>query len=113
MRQQDKPWEKVGMTRATWYRRGKPTEPRKPPNTANMRTVADQAKTLGASSTRSFQRMMRVLGSELAGYVHAGQLSISQVDRILSSPEKMRRYHEMVAEAKAKPKPSDGDDGIS
>jgi hypothetical protein len=102
MRQQDKPWEEVGMTRATWYRRGKPTEPRAPAKTANMRTVADQAKTLGMTSTRSYQRMMRVMTSELAHLYHSGQLSISQLDKILSSPEKMRRYHEMVAEAEAK-----------
>ena len=26
MRQTPKPWEAIGMSRATWYRRGKPTE---------------------------------------------------------------------------------------
>jgi hypothetical protein len=66
MRQKDKPWEKVGMSRSTWYRHGRPAEP-KP--TINL--IKDQAKAFGASSTRSYQRMMRVLGSELAPYVHA------------------------------------------
>ena len=65
VRQKIKAWENVGISRATWYRKGKPTEPQRPAKTANMRTVADQAKTLGASSTRSYQRMMRVLSSDM------------------------------------------------
>jgi hypothetical protein len=98
VRQKIRHWENLGSSRATWYRRGKPTEPRKPPNTANMKTVADQAKTLGASSTRSYQRMMRVLSSDMAGYYHSGQLSIAKIDRLLGSPA----IRAMVAAAKRK-----------
>jgi hypothetical protein len=96
VRQKIKAWENLGISRATWYRKGKPTEPRKPPNTPGMRTIADQAKTLGASSTRSYQRMMRVLSSDMAGYYHSGQLSIAKIDRVLGSPA----VRAMVAAAK-------------
>jgi hypothetical protein len=98
VRQKIKAWENVGISRATWYRKGKPTEPQRPAKTANMRTVADQAKTLGASSTRSYQRMMRVLSSDMAGYYHSGQLSIAKIDRMLGSPA----IRAMVAAAKRK-----------
>jgi hypothetical protein len=84
MRQQDKPWEKVGMSRATWFRHGKPTKPRK------RNTVHDRAKAHDASSTRSFQRMMRVSRSELADWTGRGLFSIAQADRILSDPERLR-----------------------
>jgi hypothetical protein len=102
MRQQDKPWEALGMSRATWYRHGKPTKPRK-----KVKNVHELAKFVGASSTRSYQRMMRVMSSELVGYFHAGQLSISQADRILSSPE-LRQSFERLSK---KPPPPDDDAG--
>src|SRR5262245_3967868 len=90
MRQQQsaRPWEKIGISRATWYRRGKPTEkPRKP------KTVPEIAAQVGASSTRTYYRMMRVLGSELAPLVHSGQLSMTRADRMLGGdPEQLRRF---------------------
>src|SRR5262245_17128917 len=49
MRQSPKPWEAIGMSRATWYRHGKPTE--KP----TRYTQADVAKILGIS-LRTTQR---------------------------------------------------------
>ena len=48
---QAKPWEAIGISRATWYRHGKPTE--NPPRTS----IARAARTMGASSTRTFQRI--------------------------------------------------------
>src|SRR5262245_3686634 len=39
MRQPQKPWEAIGMSRATWYRLGKPTE--KPARTAPLREMAE------------------------------------------------------------------------
>ena len=47
------------MSRASWYRHGKPTE--NPPRTS----VARAARIMGASSTRTFQRINRVLAADL------------------------------------------------
>ena len=41
-----KPWEAIDMSRASWYRHGKPTE--KPPRSS----VAKRARMMGAPSTR-------------------------------------------------------------
>ena len=66
-KQSHRPWEKIGISRSTWFRHGKPTEkPKKP------KTVAEIAAQVGASSTRTYYRKMRVLGSELAPFVHSG-----------------------------------------
>jgi hypothetical protein len=54
-----RPWEAIGMSRATWYRRGKPTTKPTP-----LITQAQIAKMFG-SSVRSMQRISRA--SRLAG----------------------------------------------
>lgn len=94
MRQGVRPWEALGISRATWYRHGKPTKKRRKP-----KTVAEVAAQVGASSTRTYYRTMRVLGSEqLAAFVHSGQLSMTQADRLLGGdPKYLRRFLELVA----------------
>jgi hypothetical protein len=88
----DRPWEKIGISRSTWYRHGKPTEkPRKP------MTVAEVAKQSGASSTRTYYRTLRVMGSELASFVQSGQLSIAKADRMLGDPTRLRRFQKLIA----------------
>jgi hypothetical protein len=81
-------WEKIGVSRATWYRHGKPAEkPRK------GKTVPEIAKEIGVSSTRTYYRTMRALNSELAPLVVAGQLSAAQADRMLGGdPQHLRRF---------------------
>jgi hypothetical protein len=91
MRLENRPWEKLGMSRATWFRRGKPTKPRK------RTTVHDKAKAHGAPSTRTFQRMMRESRSELAPWIGPGLYSISQADELLSDPERLRGALEALA----------------
>ena len=70
------------MSRATWYRLGKPeTKPKK-------RTLKEQLPVLKAAglvkSVRSYKRMMRALQSPLAPYVASGEMSASQADKILA-----------------------------
>ena len=92
------PWEKIGVSRATWYRHGKPTEkPRRP------KTVPEIARQTGVGSTRTYYRTMRALKSELAPFVIAGQLSAAQADRMLGGdPERLRRFLKLVA-ARSRP----------
>jgi hypothetical protein len=88
MRHLDKPWLKLGMSRATWYRRGKPTtRPRK----SQSSKVAAAAFGM---SLRTFQRTMRVFtkAPELGAYVRAGHLKIGQAERLLTNPEQRRRF---------------------
>jgi hypothetical protein len=91
-----KPWEAIGMSRATWYRRGKPAKPR------TRITAADTAKAFGMGSARSYCRMMRALTSELGPYVASGQMTPAFADRILSGgPEQVRRFLRWLAEVSA------------
>jgi hypothetical protein len=57
-RKQSNPWEAIGMSRASWYRHGKPTE--KPKRI----TVADEARRAGVS-TRTHQHIMRVMAADI------------------------------------------------
>jgi hypothetical protein len=92
-----KPWERIGVSRATWYRHGRPTKKPKP-----HKTVAEIAREVDAPSLRTYQRTMRVLHSELKPFVSARLLSIAQADRLLSDPEHLRRFLEMVEQHKPK-----------
>ena len=94
----DKPWESIGISRATWYRHGKPTKKAKP-----RQTVDAAAKAMG-DTKRTYQRKMRVLASKLRRYVLAGELSVAQADRLLGNREQLHRFNEFVAELH-KPKP--------
>lgn len=78
VRQQIKHWEKLGISRATWYRYGKPTE----------KAVYDDLRWV-----------MRVMSSPLRHYVERGEVSIAKADRSLADPAFMRRFHNIVADA--------------
>src|SRR5216684_5606071 len=116
VRQKDKPWEKLGISRATWYRYGKPTEKAVyadmrwekrggdgtltdaladeraewPPRGLSLHGLAtaviEETKKNRPPSMRTFQRTMRVMQSELWPYAEAGILSIAQADRTLGNP---------------------------
>ena len=86
------------MSRATWYRRGKPTE--KPPKRKTLPEIAQQVSP--GTSTRTYQRTIRAMASELAPYVAAGQLSATKADRLLGDPERLRRFLRLVADAQSR-----------
>jgi hypothetical protein len=104
VRQKAKPWEALGISRATWYRYGKPTD----------KAVYDDLRweKQGACGTladcdflknrfgsiRSYQRAMRVHNSELWPYAEHGIVSIAEADRILGNPHALRRFREWAAE---------------
>jgi hypothetical protein len=93
MRQKNvKPWEKIGISRATWYRHEKPTEK---PERDNL---ADVAKQFGYPSVRSMQRALRVMRSELWPIVERGLVSIAKADRSLADPDFMRRAREILSQ---------------
>ena len=87
MRQKDKPWIALGMSRATWYRRGKPTEPR-----VKVKRVDEVAAQVGAPSVRTYQRIMRVLQSPLGSFLASGDLKPGQADKMLADPESLERF---------------------
>jgi hypothetical protein len=103
-----KPWEALGISRATWYRYGKPTEKavyedlkweKGGPGSGTLADCADDLKKFGFPSTRTYQRVMRVRLSPLWPYVERGEVSIAKADRSLADPEFMRHFHNVVAEA--------------
>jgi hypothetical protein len=79
MRQKtDAPWLALGISRATWYRQGKPTTRRK------RQTQAMTAKQTGLS-LRSMQRAFRVAREvpDLALQVQAGEMTLGAAERII------------------------------
>jgi hypothetical protein len=94
----EKPWIALGISRATWYRHGKPTTWRKV-------TMAEEAAMFGFPSLRSFQRVRRVLQSPLAPYVPLTEdvpgFSFGLADKLLSNPGRLKRFLEDVEKLKA------------
>jgi hypothetical protein len=110
VRQEAKPWEALGISRATWYRYGKPTEKavyddlrwEKQGGCGTQADCADDLKNrFGFPSIRTFQRVMRVAQSELWPYAEAGLISIARADRILANPDGLRLFREKVARVRA------------
>lgn len=89
-KQSEKPWQALGMSRATWYRRGKPTKPRMP-----KQTYQDIAQLTGVS-VRTVQRMHRVLSADpvLCIAVEHGAGKWGQAERLILNPEAHRRWRE-------------------
>lgn len=88
MRQKDKPWEQLGISRATWYRHDKPTEWRR------LSTHADDAKE-NRMSLRSYERLMRIFGGRnklIQGYVKHGGMKLGMADYLLAHPSALRRF---------------------
>ena len=79
------------MSRATWYRLGKPDKPRKPRQKRTLEGELEAAKIFSElsgtriKSWRTYQRVTRVMESPLAPYVISG-MSVSLADKILASP---------------------------
>jgi hypothetical protein len=84
---QQTPWERIGMSRATWYRHGKPDNP--------IERNSDAVMAAGSGvSLRTYQREKRALRSrdhELANLVATGSMKPGTADRLLSDPEAKRR----------------------
>jgi hypothetical protein len=99
-----RPWEELGISRATWYRHGKPTA--KPPRT----NVAQAARNFGFPSVRTFQRLNRVLAlgvrdrlrRVVAQALDEG-IEPGTIERWLSSPGERRKLRKWLKEHVAKP----------
>jgi hypothetical protein len=76
------------MSRASWYRHGKPSE--KPKRT----TVADAARAAGVS-VRTHQRIMRVIDADAdlaAMMLNQGWCRPGRAERIIADPAEHRRF---------------------
>jgi hypothetical protein len=97
-----KPWEAVGMSRATWYRRGKPTEKR---DRAAARAAGLKLRMgmSGARSLRTLQRFERVLrkDTDLASAIARGDCTTALAELIVSDPAKHKRFRKWLKEQKA------------
>ena len=96
----ERPWSALGMSRATWYRRGKPTTKRTP-----RLTMASLTRSSGVS-LRTSQRTMRVMRSspELTAWVRDGQLTIGEAEKMLTGPpERLEMLFALTRTAPAKP----------
>ena len=82
MRHTPKPWEAIGISRATWYRHGKPAEkPVRP-------LVADEAR-------RAHQRIMRVMAADIdlaALMINQGWCKPGQAEAIVANSALHRRF---------------------
>jgi hypothetical protein len=82
------PWETIGMSRATWYRRGKPTTRPTP-----RITQAQAAKTMNVS-LRTVQRVARVLRlrPELGVLIESGHMKIGMAEALAKDPANCERF---------------------
>ena len=89
MIQREKPWAALGISRATWYRHGKPAEWHK------RSTQADEAKK-GGLSLRTYERFARVFSpgkSRLVqSYVAHGGVKLGLADYLVSHQDALRRF---------------------
>jgi hypothetical protein len=93
---QRKPWEAIGISRATWYRHGKPTE--KPPRTS----VVCAARAAG-ESVRTYQRIMRVMAADTdlaMAMLQHGWCKPGQAEAIIKDPVLHHKFRRMVKRAK-------------
>jgi len=84
------PWHDLGMSRATWYRRGKPiTKP------AKRVTLAEAARQMQVS-LRGTERARRIdrYSPELAADVVAGKITLGEADRLIAFVLKARGARE-------------------
>ena len=88
MRQTARPWEAIGLSRATWWR-GKPDQ-----KTIAMRH-ADVAR-LDRVSVRTAQRMWRVIKADpvLAAAVGRGAAKWGQAELLVENPDAHRAWRE-------------------
>jgi hypothetical protein len=83
MRQEPKtPWERIGVSRATWYRHGKPTV--KP-----IRITLEQTAKAMNVSLRSAQRARRIQreAPDLVPLVQARKLTLAKAEQIVKERE--------------------------
>jgi hypothetical protein len=101
-------WEKIGISRATWYRHGKPNNKAEYEDAhfdcgrQGLPPMDDLKNVFGVNSVRFFQRQRRVLHSELGPYVLAECLSVAAADRILSNPAALDRTRKRLSQNRAK-----------
>jgi hypothetical protein len=75
-----RPWDTLGMSRASWYRYGKPT---KRPETRSLRSLAKHIRAaLAGRSFRTHERIMR-LDAETARLVIEGHIRPATAERLL------------------------------
>jgi hypothetical protein len=82
-----KPWEKVGVSRATWYRHGKP-KTKLPPRRTQAQTAA-----LAKVSVRSLQRAARVArdAPELLPLLRSGEVTVGEAERAIRRARRKRK----------------------
>ena len=73
-----KPWDEIGISRATWYRQGKP-------KTKQHRITQAQAAISMGISVRSIQRARRILrqAPELENLIMRDELSLGAAEKTL------------------------------
>ena len=89
-----KPWEAIGMSRASWYRHGKPTES---PMRRGQGPYSQRKMAAGNHvSLRTQQRMDRIMefDSDLWMLTVNGNIKPAQAERIVADPVKYQRFLE-------------------
>jgi hypothetical protein len=95
---QSKPWEALGISRATWYRRDKPTEQ---PIRRGRGPFSQRKMAAGNHvSLRTQQRLDRILefDSDLWFLTVKGHIKPAQAERIISDPVKYQHFLQWFTE---------------
>lgn len=90
-----RPWEAIGMSRATWYRKGKPTEK---PGTLGEWFKREELKHW--RSKRTVERVKRIgeFDGDLWRLTVKGWCKPAQAERIITDPVEYQRFLEWYAE---------------
>ena len=102
MRQQQKQWEALGWSRASWYRHGKPDYAYR-----RQATQKDEAAK-GRMSLRTYQRFCRIVqyAPELIPFLEWAlrQRFIRSLEQMIKDPAMKKRFLEWAEEQRAKAK---------
>jgi hypothetical protein len=84
-------WEAIGISRSTWYRRGKPT-------TKPYRVTQEQTAKLMNISVRSLQRAKRIAreAPELESLIMAGHMKLKFAEQLAKDPELKARFFKIL-----------------
>jgi hypothetical protein len=97
-----KPWEAIGMSRASWYRHGKPSS-----NPRLSRLTHEFLAKANGIPLRTFQRCVRVMtqGPEIWERAVKGEISVAAAERQLAADQLARLIEavEMVTERGVEP----------
>src|SRR5215467_8389444 len=97
MRQTPKPWEAIGMSRASWYRHGKPSEK---PQRFTKAMWAHMHRVSLRTMSRIDHRVTNGRDEDFALMLLRGEIKPGLAERIIADPRLHRRFRKWLRDGK-------------